>query len=136
MNGNTPNPFQPVIDVAVSGLIKIAVTLVLGGMIYAVVVFAVRLALRGQSSTIVREFRNLLAGAVAGLSMIYLFYLGFVVMEPVQSGVPFVIFGPFLMLEFAIAAVLGCVIVLLVFLGAGKTPQRGDDRRGRRRRIA
>ena len=135
MDGSAPNPFQPVIDVAVSGISKIAVTLVLGGMVYVAVAFAFRLALRGRPRAL-QEFCDILARAASGFSMVYLMYLGLVVIEPVRPGVPSVVFGPFMMLALMIGAVLGCVILLLVFLGAGKTPPRVEERPKRRRRPA
>lgn len=134
MDGNALN-FQPVIDVAQSGFSKIAVTLVLGGMLYAAVFLAFRLALHGRSKTL-WEFCDILARGASGLSMIYLFYLGFVVIEPVRPGVPAVIFGPFMILALLIGAVLGLIILLLVFMGAAKASPRVDERPRRRRRTA
>lgn len=137
MNGSTLNPFQPMIDVAVSGFSKIAVSIVLGAMVYVVVAFALRLALRGRPLTkAYREFSDLLGRAAMGLSMLGILYLGFVVVEPVRPGVPVAIVGPFLMLAITIAAMLGLAILLLVFLGAGKTPPRAEDQAKRRRRAA
>lgn len=134
MDGNVLN-FQPIIDVAQSGFSKIAVMLVLGGMVYAAVFLAFRLALQGRSKAL-WEFCDLLARGASGLSMIYLLYLGLVVMEPVRPGVPAVIFGPFMMLALLIGAVLGLVILLLVFLGATKTFPKVEERPRRRRRAA
>jgi hypothetical protein len=123
VNNSAPNPFQPIIDAVASGASKIIAALLLGAMVYVVVAFAFRLALRGSPSTkLYREFSDLLARAAMGLSMLFLLYVGFVVIEPASPGVSSVVVGPFLMLALMIAAGLGCVILLLVFLGAGKTP--------------
>src|SRR5665213_1734071 len=127
VNGSAPNPLQPLVDMAISGCSKLAACLVLGCMVYIVIMFAFRLALRGRPSTkSSRQFSDLLARAAGGLSMFYLFYLAFVVIEPVRPGVPSVVVGPFMMLALMIGAGLGGVILLLVFLGAGKKPPRAE----------
>lgn len=134
MDGNVLN-FQPVIDVVQSGASKIVVMVALGAMVYVAISFAFRLVLRGRSKTL-HEFGDIVARAASGFSMIYLMYLGFVVIEPVKPGVPAVIFGPFMMLGLAIGAVLGFVILLLVLMGATKTAPRIEGRPKRRRRAA
>jgi hypothetical protein len=137
VNNSAPNPFQPMIDAAASGVSKLVAALLLGAMVYVVVDFAFRLALRGRPSTkSYRQFSDLLARGAMGLSMLYFLYLGLVVIEPARAGVPSVVVGPFLMLALMIGAVLGCVILLLVFLGAGKTPQRAERQRKRASRAA
>src|SRR5665213_3549683 len=89
VNGSAPNPLQPLVDMAISGCSKLAACLVLGCMVYIVIMFAFRLALRGRPSTkSSRQFSDLLARAAGGLSMFYLFYLAFVVIEPVRPGSP------------------------------------------------
>ncbi|MDP3689563.1 MAG: hypothetical protein Q8R73_00915, partial [Bradyrhizobium sp.] len=109
----------------------------LGFMIYVVIAFAFRLALRGRPSTkTYREFSDLLARGAMGLSMLYFMYLGFVVVEPPRVGVPSVVFGPFMMLALTIGAGLGGVILLLVFMGAGKKPERAEGQRKKQRRAA
>ena len=134
MSSSAPNPFQPAIDVAVSGFSKLAVMLILGGMVYVVVAFAFRLALRGRPRAL-QEFGDILARAASGFSMVYLMYLALVVIEPFRPGVPSVVFGPFMMVALMIGAVLGCVILLLVFLGAGKAPQTAEGQSKRWRRA-
>jgi hypothetical protein len=137
VSNSAPNPFQPMIDAAVSGFSKLTAALLLGAMVYVVVAFAFRLALRGGPSTkTYRQFSDLFARTAMGLSMLYFLYLGLVVIEPTRPGVPSVVVGPFLMLALLIAAVLGGVILLFVFLGAGKTPQRADGERKKQRRAA
>jgi hypothetical protein len=137
VNDSAPNPFQPMIDAAMSDCSKIIASLLLGTMVYVVVAFAFRLPLRGRPSTkTYREFSDLLSRVAMGLSMLFFLYLGFVVVEPARAGVPSVVIGPFLMLALMIGAVLGCVILLFVFLGAGKTPQRAEGQRKRQRRAA
>jgi hypothetical protein len=42
VNGSAPNPFQPMVDVAVSGFSKLAEALVLGAMVYVVITLAFR----------------------------------------------------------------------------------------------
>ena len=137
MNSSAPNPFQPLIDGFASGAAKITAALLLGAMVYVVLAFSFRLALRGRPSTkTYREFSDLVARAVSGFSILFFFYLGMVVIEPARPGVPSVIVGPFLMLALMIAGVLGLVILLLVFLGAGKAPPRAETQRKKRRRAA
>jgi hypothetical protein len=137
VNNSAPNPFQPMIDAAMSGCSKLVASLLLGTMVYVVVAFAFRLALRGKPSTkTYREFSDLLSRAAMGLSILFFLYLGFVVVEPARAGVPSVVVGPFLMLALMIGAVLGCVILLLIYLGAGKTPERAERQRKRPRRAA
>lgn len=134
MNGSAPNIFQPIVDAAASGCSKIILSLLLGTMVYVVVAFVFRLALRGRPSTkTFREFSDLFARGAMGLSMLFFLYLGFVVVEPPRAGVPSVVVGPFLWLCIMIAAVLGGIILLLVFLGAGKPPQRAEEPKRRRR---
>jgi hypothetical protein len=137
VNNSAPNPFQPMIDAYASGVSKLVAALLLGAMVYVVVDFAFRLALRGRPSTkTYRQLSDLFARGAMGLSMLYFFYLGLVVIEPTRPGVPSVVVGPFLMLALMIAAVLGCVILLFVFLGAGKTPQKAEGQRKKQRRAA
>jgi hypothetical protein len=136
VNSSAPNPFQPMVDAVASGASKLVVALLLGIMVYVVVRFAFRLVLRGRPSTkSYRQFSDLLARTAMGLSMLFFLYLGFVVIEPARPGVPSVVVGPFLMLALLIAGVLGLVILLLVFLGAGKTPPRAEGQRKKQRRA-
>ncbi|MHC2280410.1 hypothetical protein ACVME8_007053 [Bradyrhizobium diazoefficiens] len=135
MNDSGPNPLQPLLDIVVAGSSKLVVTLVLGAMIYAVVALMFNLMLRGRPRGL-REFCDVLARGVGGLSTLSLFYLAFVVIEPVRPGVTPVVFGPFMMLALLIGAVLGCAILLLVLLGAGKSAPAVESRPKRRRRTA
>lgn len=129
-----PSPLQPLLDIVVAGCSKLVVALVLGGMIYAVVALVFKLMLRGRPKGL-REFCDVLARGVGGLSTMYFFYLAFVVIEPVRPGVTPVVFGPFMMLALLIGAVVGCAILLLVLLGAGKSAPAVGNRPRRRRRA-
>jgi hypothetical protein len=87
VNNSAPNPFQPMVDAFASGMSKLVAAILLGAMVYLVVMFAFRLALRGRSSTkLYREFSDLVARAAFGFSMLFFLYVGFVVMEPAKMG--------------------------------------------------
>jgi hypothetical protein len=123
VKNSAPNPFQPMIDAAVSGFSKVAAALVLGVMVHVVIMLIFRRA--GFS----KSLGDFIGRAAMGFSALWFMYLGFVVMEPTKAGVPAVVFGPFMALALVIAAVLGGLILLLVFLGAEKTPERVVDQR-------
>lgn len=137
VNQSVPSPLQPLVDTAVAGMSKLIIAIVLGTMVYVVVAFTFRLALRGRPATkSYREFSDLLARAAMGLSILFLLYLALVVVEPARAGVPATVVGPFLMLALVIGAVLGGLILLLVSMGAEKKPPRAEGQIKKRRRAA
>jgi hypothetical protein len=137
VNYSAPNPFQPMIDAAASAGSKLVAALLLGTMVYVVVIFAFRFArLESPSTKLSRQFSDFVGRTAMGFSILFFLYLGFVVIEPASPGVPAVVVGPFLMLALMIAAVLGGVILLLIYLGAGKTPERAERQRKKPRRAA
>jgi predicted metalloprotease len=83
VNRSSPNPFQPLIDAAVSAGSKLIVALLLGFMVYVAVVFAFRFARGGGPPD---QFSDFVGRAAMGFSMLFFLYVGFVVMEPTKTG--------------------------------------------------
>ncbi|EHR03023.1 putative metalloprotease [Bradyrhizobium sp. WSM471] len=81
MEDSAPNPFQPIIDAAVSGFSKVAAALVLGAVVYVVVILAFRIAGRGG------QFSDFIGRAAMGASALFVLYVGFVGIGPVKTGI-------------------------------------------------
>lgn len=79
MNNIAPNPFQPIIDVAVSGFSKVAAAIVLGAVVYVVVISVFRLAGRGG------QFSDIVGRAAMGFSALFVLYVGFVGIGPAKT---------------------------------------------------